>query len=141
MKLGLAVLIGALAVTPALAASPEATPEATAIGNLSSCDHNIILRTQMKLERQRGLMNRDNSAETHYADYLATVYQCIDDNLKPAIAAAGDHTDLKDAIKTYYIKARAYVGSWDSPSEDTSESEESQAWDRVRMERKIAGIQ
>ena len=137
MKLGLVIIIGALTATPALAASPEAT----AIENLSECDHNIMLRTQMKLERQRGFMNHDDSARTHYTDYLATVYKCIDDNLKPAITAAGDHVDLKDAIKAYYIKARAYVGSWDSPIEDTSESEESQAWDRVTMEMKITGIQ
>lgn len=66
---------------------------------------------------------------------------CLDDKISDAIAVAGSHQDLRDAIKTFYVKQKTYVDALDTRAEPVAERERNEAWSRVELEIKLSGIQ
>lgn len=78
------------------------------------------------------------------------ITKCLDDRLKPAIAAAADNADLKDAIKALYLAQQDWVKATVPPSRSIGLYQAilrekgqaiEQADERVRMEMKLAGIE
>lgn len=118
--------------------SPQGGPEAIAIRKLMICTADVVGNLEAKLNLQKATMG-DASARSTYSSYIAGLFKCTDDNLSGAIAAAGDHADLKQAIKDFYIKARSYIEVL-GMNDRAAYQEQSQAMDRINMEMKIAGI-
>lgn len=76
--------------------------------------------------------------------------QCADDRIVAAVESAKGKDDLRAAVKDYYIKQKALVTAWGPSSGQTvigykrdlshAEAEADAAWDKVRLEGKLAGI-
>jgi len=70
-----------------------------------------------------------------------TVYeqgqQCLNEKLPAAVAAAGNNTDLKAAVKAYHVKGMLYLKS---PDDRVVQRELNEAVATLEMEGKAAGL-
>lgn len=89
--------------------------------------------SQLELEFAKGIVPVE---ELHAID------MCEDDALTLALDASGEHQDLRSAIKDLYLADKAYVAALAHRGRVRADADAARetAFDRVRMEMRLAGI-
>ncbi len=75
---------------------------------------------------------------------------CNDDRVKAAVEAAGSNQDLREAVKTFYVKQQSLIDAYLPRGEQSkvtfragltkAQTDRDEAWSRVQLEMKLAGL-
>jgi len=96
-------------------------------------------------------LGRMGDAECAQAPQLAytEANQCLEERIVGAVNSANGKDDLRAAVKDFYIKQKALVNAWLIGGQsvaaykaglDDADSAMVSAWDKVKLEAKLAGV-
>ena len=115
-----------------IALASEGYPPSVTIRSLYGCTNDPAGKLSL-------LSAQDRTSSLHA--WAEKQRNCLDDNISNAIAVAGKHQELRDAIKAFYVKQKSYIDALDTRAEPPAEREKNEAWNRVELEIKLSGIQ
>jgi hypothetical protein len=126
------------AFTSVFATCATAAPDFAAINELNACTAKITALYHPHRLAVRAGMQGDSTLIHQYEAEIAKINACLDDGLDPAVKAAGADADLRNAVKDFYVKSKAYVKTFDGPADRINELAKNNSWEKTAMEMKLA---